>query len=172
MGELADRLDRMRVRASTPGGDASAELCGRADLRLWFAPGYFRGAAARDLERALGVLARLLAAARAREVDAAIRAAGGDPRPRGRSTDPRDLAYHDGLDALVARGAAADGSVRLRVCGMRDWTVEVRPGRLREAEFAARVAEAAAALIEDQLDQVRRLRHRVYRSRPEDGWVA
>jgi hypothetical protein len=165
MGVLADRLDSMRVHASVSGGSVSAELHGRFDVRLEFAPGYYRRADERTLQMRLSSLGRLLWAARMKEHHAIVRAEGGDPIPRERATRPLDLAYYRCLDALVAEGSCADGRIRISVRGMREWTVNIKAGTLwalREGEFVVRVNEAAAALILDQFDKVLRLEQQFY----------
>jgi hypothetical protein len=165
MGELADRLGGMRVRASVPGGAVSAELRGRSELFVEFAPGYYRRVDDRSLEQALTVLCRLLWAAHEKEYQAIIRRAGGVPMTRERVTDPLDVDYCQRLDELTAVGTSADGRVRVSVRGMREWAVRVDAVSLREREFVSRAAEAAEALINDQFEKVLQLRQQVFNSR-------
>jgi hypothetical protein len=166
MGVLADRLDNMRVRVSIPGGEISAELYGRSEIRLEFEQGYYYSRTdERELEHKLAILCRLLWVARTREYDAIVRSEGGEPIPRDLATHPLDLKYHERLDELVAEGSSVDERIRVSVRGLREWTVKIKEGALRalhEGEFIGRAADAADALIRDQLDKVRQLRQQVY----------
>ncbi|WP_213450960.1 hypothetical protein [Rhizomonospora bruguierae] len=53
MGELADRLDRMTVRASTRDRSVSARLGGLSEIGLELTAGYYHRASEPDLERKL-----------------------------------------------------------------------------------------------------------------------
>lgn len=160
MGELADQIDTVPVRAAVPGA-VSAELRGQ-DLRLEFAPGYYRTVSEHSLEQALAGLCRILFAARAKAYDQLVRAAGGTPVPRERATDPLDQGYYARLDTVLATGSSADGRVRVELRGLRDWTVTLDLGRLREGEFVERAREAAGALIRDVFEKVVQVEQQVY----------
>ncbi len=118
------------------------------------------------LETQLIAVARPLWAGRTKAYFAALSEALGqtvtrEERPIGR----RDIAFHEGRDALAAQGRSADGRVRVRVRGMRDWDVRLQPGTLRtltEPECADRVREPAHDLIQDQFRKLSRLRQEVY----------
>lgn len=166
-GELADRLDRMIVRATTPDRSVTAELRGTDDIRIEFAAGCYRRAAEADLERRLAQLGRATWAAREKGYRAAVEAEGGRVLGREQATDPLDRRWYDGLDSLVAEGGSSDGSVRATVRGMREWRVTIRPGTLRtlhEDQFAARVVEAAKALLAGQRTRAARLWQETYGS--------
>ncbi|MBV1851619.1 hypothetical protein [Catellatospora tritici] len=167
MGELADRLDGLRMSVRAPNGEITVELTGRHELRLAFAPGYYDRASEHDLEPQLTAVCRLLWVARIREVEAAVSESGGWTVRASSAQSPAAQAYYQGLEAIEARGASADGSVEVVATrGMREWGVRITAGtlrRLKEAEFAVCAAEAADSLIRDQLDKVRRLRLEVYR---------
>ncbi len=166
MGVLADGLDNMRVHASTPGGSISAELHGRSDVRVSFAPGYYRRVERSDLEAHLASLAKLLWVARMREYyelrsEATGERITGEPP----AISPRDVDYDRQREGLLAEGASADGAVYISVLGMKTWTVRVTTqalNSLREDEFAARLGEAAALLISDHRRQVRELKMKIY----------
>lgn len=168
MGILADRMDALRVRVSSPDGKMTAELSGRSRIDLTLSRDAYLRYSEATLETQLIAMARLLWAGRTREYFAALSEALGqtvtrEERPIGR----QDIAFHEGRDALTAQGRSTDGRVRVQVRGMRDWDVRILPGTvrsLREPEFADRVREAAHDLIQDQFRQVGRLRQEVYGS--------
>ena len=166
MGELADRLDDLRVRVIAPNGALSAELRGGEELRLEFQPGYYYQADEREIEPQLTALCRLLWVAQTRAFEKIIADEGGETLTAARAREAPDIEYFQRLEELVARGSSADGRVAVTASrGMQDWTVKIQEGTLRalhEGEFATRAAEAAAAVIRDQFDQVLQLKQQVY----------
>jgi hypothetical protein len=166
VGVLADRLDSMHVHAATPDGAISADLNGRTDVSLSFARGYYDQCSERDLERRLTAVAILLWVGRMRALYAALSEAykqtiTGEDRP----ISPRDVEYAELRDALVARGRSADSRITVSVRGMREWSIRVKDGTVREIDeraFAAAAGEAAADLIRDQFAQIALLKNRVY----------
>lgn len=163
---LSDRLDGMRIRASSPDGAVTAELHDRTQVDISFVPGSYRDYDETTLEQQLVGLGRRLWVGRMKEYYAAVSEAFGETitkeaRPVGR----RDVAFHKARDELIAEGRSADGRVHLQVRGMRSWTVRITNGTLHtltEDAFAARVHEAAAALIGDQFAKVRELKLEIY----------
>ncbi|HEY9474547.1 MAG TPA: hypothetical protein VIS06_11950 [Mycobacteriales bacterium] len=166
MGVLSDRLDGMRVRASSPDGMIVGELRNRTEVYLSFVDGTYRRYGKQALEDQLAGLARRLWAGRMREYYAAVSAAFGETiRGESPATGQRDVAYYAARDDLVAEGRSADGRVYVATQGMRNWTVRIADGTLRaltEEEFAVRVREAAGELIRDQLGKIRELKQQFY----------
>jgi hypothetical protein len=166
MGELADRIDSMRVRASTPDGSITAELHDRDKLSLTFLQGWYDFCDDRDLERRLAVLANLLWVARTREYwrifgDVAGHTVTGEDKP----ISPRDVDWREERDELVARGYSADGRIAVKAVGMRQWEVRIVPGTVRalnEHEFAEAAAQAAGELIQDQFAKIAALSNKYY----------
>jgi hypothetical protein len=161
MGIIADRLDGLRVRASVADGGISGELRGRTTVEVACAPWVYRTLDERSLERHLAALAKLLWAARMRNYFAAVSDAFGEtvtrePPALGR----RDVEYVEARDRIVARGTSLDGRVAIEVLGMREWRVSVADGTLRDRELPRQVRQAAEALIQDQLRQIRLLKRR------------
>lgn len=167
MEGLSDRLDRMRVVASSPDGAVTAELRGRADVHLTFVPGRYRTYDEAMMEQQLTGLAQRLWARRMREYYAAVSEALGETITKeSPPLSPRDVKFHEARGDLVAVGESADGRIHLRLRGMRSWTVQIKNGTVRalsEDEFAARVREAARLLINDQFAKVRALKLKIYR---------
>nr|MDT0657600.1 hypothetical protein [Micromonospora sp. DSM 115978] len=168
MGVLSDRLDNLRLRVELPGGGIVAELVGRSEVRLSFAPGRYARYGERELEAHLASVGRLLWAERMRAYYAAVSDAfdervTGEPKP----VSPRDRDFQAGRDALLAEGRSGDGRIYVGVRGMRFWVVHIAAGTVRlltEPEFAERAAEAARELITDQQARVRALKDRCYGS--------
>jgi hypothetical protein len=166
MGELADRIDRMRVRASTPDGGITAELRDRDQLSLTFREGLYPLLDDAELGRRLAVLANLLWVARTREYwriygDVTGDYSTGEDPP----ADARDLAWRDERDELVATGSSAGGHITVRVIGMRRWRVTVGAGTVRaldELQFTRAAGEAAGGLIREQFAGLAALSHRHY----------
>jgi hypothetical protein len=166
MSDLREKINAMRVRASSPDQMITAELSGRSQVTLSFAPGWYGRCTDSELGRKLSTVASQLWVARMREYwTVRSRDAGeiitSEPKP----ISPRAVAYRKARSVLVARGRSADGSVSISVEGMRSWTVTVAPGTVRvldEREFAAAAGEAAAALIQDQYQKVATLKAEIY----------
>jgi hypothetical protein len=166
VGVLSDRLDEMRVQATSADGAIVGELRNRNEVHLTFAPGSYRRYNELTLEDQLIGLARLLWAGRMKKYYAAVSEAfgetvTGEPRPVG----PRDVAYHAARDELVAEGRSADDRVHVAVQGMRRWTIRIKRGTVRalsEEEFAVRAGEAASELIRDQFSKIKELKRRIY----------
>jgi hypothetical protein len=161
MGQLADRLDGIRVRVRVPGSEIEAELRNRTDVTISFGESVYEFLDERGLERSLASLARLLYAAWLREYRAAIDDSALDVTPH----DQRDYDFLDARSEIAAGGASNDGRIRFSAVGMQDITVEIVPGTVRELtedQFAARTKEAVTILIQDYMAQVRDLRIRFY----------
>lgn len=166
MGELADRVQAMRVRASTPDGMMTAELRNGSEVALSLVPGWYDNCHESDLERQLTRLGSLLWVARTREYWATVsnitgEHVAGEDRP----ISPRDVEFTEARETVVARGRSTDGHVTLSVEGMRRWTVTIAPGTVRglsERDFVNAVRQAASGLIQDQLAQITALKYRIY----------
>lgn len=167
METLGDRLDQMRVRATTPGGSISADLYGRNDVRVSFAPGYYQRVDKNDLEEHLASLARLLWVARMREYYAMLSEGFGYQITGGsRAISPIDVEYERQRESVLAEGRSADDAVHISVRGMKTWTVRTTDhavSTLPEEEFAARIGEAAKALIRDHRQQIMDLKYQIYK---------
>jgi hypothetical protein len=165
VGELADRLDALRVRAALPDGSLTAELTGRDDVTLTIRD--YAQLTEPDLSRRLAQLARLLWARRMAEYFRVRSDVTGQPvTHESPALGRQDREFQAARDDLHAHGQSADGRIQVEARGMREWTVRIQPGTLRtldETEFVAAVREAAAALIADQREQIRDIAVRTYR---------
>ncbi|MBA8826322.1 hypothetical protein FHX42_003698 [Saccharopolyspora lacisalsi] len=161
MGELAERLDGIRVRVNAPGADIKAELNNRTDFTLSFGESVYEFIDERALERALASLARLLYAGWQRQYREAISDTGLDIDPN----DQHDFNFQEECRAVESYGESGDGRVALSVVGMDEFTAQIKRGtqrELRESEFAARATEAAALLVEDYQVKTSELKVRYY----------
>jgi hypothetical protein len=166
MGELADRIHVMRVRASTPDGGITAELRDRDEVSLAFREGLYDLCDDGDLERRLAALANLLWVARTREYWRVFGEVTGDySTGEDKPLTARDADWRTERDALVATGSSAGGRIKVRAIGMRRWEVNIRPGTVRtmdERQFALAAGQAAGELIRDQFAKVAALSHKYY----------
>jgi hypothetical protein len=154
----------LTVRVSVASGLVAGELRGATGVRIALDDSVLRDPT--TLARHLEALGRALWAARTRAFLAAAGAAGAgagaggrEPVALGRSAE----AYVAGRAAIVACGRSADGLVAVRVEGMRRWRVEVAAeacGSRAVAEVAVR--QAAEALLRDQAEQIRALKHAIW----------
>ncbi|MFL6126064.1 hypothetical protein [Actinophytocola sp.] len=161
MGQLADRLDAIRVRARMPGVDIEVELRDRTDVRISFGESVYGFLTENRLQYYLAGLARLLYAAWLRQYRAAIDDSALDVDPH----DRRDHEFLDARAAVESGGASTDARIVITAVGMREIEVRIAPGTVRkltEDQFSARTAEAVTALIQDHLSQVRALKTRFY----------
>lgn len=166
MGVLSDRLDGLQVRASSPNGKVTAELNGRADVRVTFAPRAYVRYDEAGLASDLTKVAAQLMAARTRLYHEAVSEAFQMPlRREPPPLSPRDREYDAARDDLLVEGRSSDGRIRITTRGLRSWRVRIAEGtlsRLTEQQFSAGVAEAACGLIEQQMSRIRGLKHHVY----------
>ena len=161
MGQLADRLNSIRVRVRVPGTEIEAELRNRTDVTISFGESVYEFLDERGLKRSLASLARLLYAAWLREYRAAIEDSALDVAPH----DQRDYDFLDARSAIESSGASGDGRIKFSAVGMQDLTVEIVPGTVRELtenQFAVRTKEAVTILIQNYMAKVRDLRIRFY----------
>jgi len=168
VSDLAAELSGMRVRASTPNGRLTAELVGRSELLLTFDGSYYYRTDERDLEAQAAALCRLLWARYMREFTRIIAETGGTTIDPETATDPKDVEYFHRLSTLTAQGDCGDGHLQVTAHGMRDFDVRIADGTLGvlpEEQFAQCASRTTQKLIDNQLDQVLRLRMWVYH-----GW--
>lgn len=163
MGVLADQLAGIRVAARVPGTEIHGEVRGgRGDVGVSFGQDTYQWLKESHLEHHLATLARLLTAGWTREYRTVLSDSLLCVDP---SAEVRNQDYERARDAIAATGSSADGRIVVSAVGLRDFTVRVRPGtvrELREQEFTARVREAADAFRTDYLDQIRELKLRCF----------
>lgn len=163
MGALADRLDGIRVRVCVPGTEIRAELSERTRIDVSFGEGTYEWLHEGDLQHHLATLARLLVTGWMRDYRAALTANDLLPAP---PEELRNRDYERARDELVASGASGDGRVTVSAIGLRDFTVRIVPGTLRELtedRFRSCVGEAATAFLADHMNRIHLLKFRLLR---------
>lgn len=161
MGELADRLDNIRVRVSAPGADIAAELRNRGEFGLYFGESVYEFIDERFLEHSLASMARLLYAGWQREYMDAISDTNLNVLPE----DQHDFNFRDEVRAIEASGQSSDGRITISAVGMDDFTVQIKSGTVRElgeAEFATGASEAASLLLQRHEEQATQLQMQYY----------
>lgn len=161
MGELAERLDKIRVRVQAPGADIEAELRHRMEITLSFGESVYDFIDERALERTLSSLARLLYAGWQRQYQHAISDTAINLDPE----DQHDFNFRDECRAVESRGESGDGRVAISAVGMDQFVAHIQPGTVRELpehEFTTKVAEAATRLVQHYRAQVAELQVRYY----------
>jgi hypothetical protein len=157
---LAERLDRIHLRVRAPGLELYGELSDRQRIAISFGEDTYPWLAESRLEQALAALARLLAAGWGQEYHEAMRDSG---LAVSLPPDLDDDDYERARAELVATGASADGLVTISATNLRDFTVRVPRGTIREVpeqRFVASAAEAAAAFLADHMAKIRELQRR------------
>jgi hypothetical protein len=151
MGELADRLELISVRASSPDGGIEGTVRGRLQVDVRFAPGAYRRYTDSALGHQLAQLGAVLWSRYRREYTetvAAVRAADNLVV----DDDPQDVAFRERMEALVVQGTSAQGWISLRSRALVHWEVEVGAGAIRqlsEEEFLAELSGVIADIPRD-----------------------
>ncbi|ASU80483.1 hypothetical protein CDG81_21880 [Actinopolyspora erythraea] len=161
MGELAERLDRIRVRASAPGVDLEAELRNRSEVTLTFGESAYEFVDERFLERALAGLARRLYTGWVRQYREAISTTNLNIEPN----DQHDTDFEAEMRAVEVSVESDDGRITISTVGMQDFNASIRRGTVRELserEFVSRVAELTPRLIQRFQAEVAELKVRYY----------
>ncbi|TCP50841.1 hypothetical protein EV191_107105 [Tamaricihabitans halophyticus] len=161
MGQLAERLNGIRVHAAAPGIDLEGELRNRTEITLSFGESVYEFVNEAALERALASLARLLYTGWLRQYREAISTTNLNIYPN----DQHDFNFRDEADAVEASGESSDRRITLSTVGMRSFSAEIQRGTVRELSergFIANIAEAAPRLIEDYRAKVTDIKRRYY----------
>jgi hypothetical protein len=160
MDTLAERLDRIHLRVRVPGMEIYGELRDRQRIEISFGEDTYSWMAESRLEQALAVLARLLTAGWGQEYHQAMRNSGLEVSL---SPDLRNDDYEQARAELTATGESADGLVSISAVNLRDFSVRIPRGTIREVperQFVASASEAAATFLADHLAKIRELQQR------------
>jgi hypothetical protein len=154
------------VRVVSPNEQVFLTILGNAEIRVSFAPGYVERTSYPLLVEQLVRLGRAAFAARTRSFYALRSEEAGQPvEPGTTGYSEQSREYFRRLAELAAEGTSADGSVRVTAVGMTEFAVAFPSSLLDSlgpAGLAARLGEAATALMHDQLTKVARLKLDVY----------
>lgn len=161
MTGLAERLDSIRVRVTAPGVELHAELRNRRELSISFGESVYEFIDERVLERALSGLAKRLYTGWLRQYREAVSTTSLNIE----ANDQHDFNFQEEIHAVEVSVESSDGRITLATVGMRDFSVGLRRGtvrELREDEFVARIIEVAPLLIDRYQAQVSELKARYY----------
>lgn len=154
----------LHASATTSDSMVSAEISGRADVRVTFAPGYYDVASAEELAWQLERLAPELFRERMRAYYRIRSEQEGHPvMPPG--PRPERAEYDAARAEVLAVGEAPGGAIRMTALAMETWTVSVAPEARRaldEHAFALAAGRAASALVRSQYQQVAGLKRQFF----------
>ncbi|BCY13195.1 hypothetical protein [Actinoplanes sp. L3-i22] len=167
MGEFADQLSVLSVRADSPDGriTGSVESPPRASVR--FRDGAYRGYSDGELGHQLGQLAALLFARYRREYDEILAAyrdlpAGSDAV---QYTTPQEITFRERQAALTVHGRSTRGRLEVDTRALVRWEVRVAAGTvstLSEAEFLTEAESVIVDVLRDWRSQTILLTHEIY----------
>ncbi len=180
MGVLAEQMERLVVRVTSPDGCINATLAHPLQLDVTFVPGSYGRYREDGLERQLAAVATSLWTGHRRGFLSALSEALGEPA-RGdgaeSDTDPLSRRYREAMASVVASGQAPSGRIRATTRTLVRWDFEIRPGTvdtLGAEEFRQELLTAGRAALDDFLTQARELKDECY-GRPEtrgfDPWA-
>jgi hypothetical protein len=162
---ITERVQSLVLRVQAPSGSVSAEMRGRNDVVVSFAPGFYYRADEHEMQWQLEQLAKLLWAAWMREYQRILSDEHQQTIQESRPVSQQDYEFFEKRSNLTADGRSSDGRIHVAVRGMQEWTVQVAPdamSTLREDEFLSQVAVAARELIGDQRAKIRELKVTTY----------
>lgn len=168
--DLQGPIAEVEVEAVVAGGNVVLTLRGLRELTVWVADSYFRGtepaALGADLARAIRLLL-----ARRHDALAAVDALG--PTVIQGSRLARELDEFNSLqDAFEAEAASADGAIRLRTVGMREFVVDLAPdlrSRYDAAGFCAAARQVGLQLVAQRVQSSLRTRMELFRQEQAQG---
>ncbi|MGH8882453.1 MAG: hypothetical protein ACRD0P_34760 [Stackebrandtia sp.] len=153
MGIVADHLDSLTVRVTSPDNQITAQLANRTQVAFEFRPDCYRGYAETGLERQLAKTCRLLWVGYTRGYATVMESVGLTFKTKpSQAKTPAERRFLTERTQLIAIGATTRRLVRLRTVGLIDWEVRIVDGtvaRLTEAEFLAELHEAGQALMHE-----------------------
>lgn len=167
MGELADRLDRMIVEATSPDGKITSRVRGQGEtIEVAFRPGAYDRYHESGLADQLARLATLTFVRYRRDeqeiVDAALALPVTDDKFEFGSERRR---YIEAVKQLVAVGASADEQIEITSRCLVTWEVSIADGALdrwSEREFVAALVGAVDRLLLRYKAQVFALKDEIY----------
>lgn len=153
-------LDSLSVDAETPNGQVLGVLRHGSEVTIRIHHGYAERVGDREIGTQLARVARLLVAARMRELRGLQEVHLTPPTepPRGARAELREQ-----LEAISVSGASQDGAVEAVTLGLSTWTVTVSTGttaRLGSSGLSQAATEAANTAVARWLDEVEQLRIR------------
>ena len=153
MGLVADHLDSLTVRVTSPDNRITAQLSNRTQVAFEFRPECYRDYSESELERQLGKTCRLLWVGYTRGYTAVMDSVGLTFKTRpSQAKTPAERRFLTERTQLVAVGATSRRLVRLRTVGLINWEFRIVEGtvkRLSEKEFLSELHQAGRALLRE-----------------------
>jgi hypothetical protein len=166
MGELADRLDRMIVEATSPDGKITSRVRGQGEtIDVAFQPGAYDRYRESDLADQLARLATLTFVRYRRDEQEIVDAAFALPVDDRFEFGSERRRYIEAVKQLVAVGASDDGRINITSRCLVTWEVSVADGALdrwSEREFVAALVGAVHRLLLRYKAQVFALKDEIY----------
>lgn len=163
---IAERLDKLSIRSSSPDGNIRSILTGRTNLKLEFRSGGYEANTERELEHQLSRLATLTWTSYRRGYTEIVTSAGLEVvfEP-GDEWNSHDREYQQARLEVEGRGESGDGTVRTRTQALLRWQFKIKDGtvkRLPEADFTREVLVAVRLAIKDYRSQSSELRQKYF----------
>ncbi|HZE37754.1 MAG TPA: hypothetical protein VE172_02995 [Stackebrandtia sp.] len=163
---MADRLDSMVVKVSSPDGLITGEYRpNQGGVVVDFAGDGFRRYRERGLERQLAAVAQRFWRGYRTAYDRALAEATGRPTTHGEYWEADRRRYWAERDATSYEGMSAGECVYFHSVGLRDFNVVIRDGWLAgstKERFAREVATGFSAMMSDYRTKLARLRDKHY----------
>ncbi|WP_436536413.1 hypothetical protein [Actinoplanes sp. HUAS TT8] len=167
MGEFADRLSVLSVRADSPDGQIAGSVGSPPQARVQFRDRSYRQYSDSELGHQLGQLAAVLFARYRREYDEILAAYRDLPPGAGntRYETAQESDFRDRQAALMVRGRSARGRLEVSTRGLVRWDVTVTDGTvstLSESEFLAETESVVAEVLRGWRNQTALLTSEIY----------
>lgn len=163
MGEFADLLARVSVRAESPDGQIAGRVSGAPEVEIHFRAGAYPRLSERELGHQLGRLAAVLWSRYRREYDRVAELyRDGEPA---RYEQAEDVIFRERRAALTVRGRSTRGWLEAESRALVRWQVTVAAGALRaltEPEFLAELDSAVIDVLRDWQHRVIVLAEEIY----------
>jgi hypothetical protein len=151
MGELADRLDRVVVRETSPDGRIIATQVHRNQITLQFLPGAYWRYDESMLEGQLTALARAVRSSCQRtfyETVSEVTGLSVTAAEAERELDGHDRRFREAQRELQVRAGSPGDWITVEIQGLDRWHIRIKKGALRRLSEERFVAEAMAVLGE------------------------
>ncbi len=162
MGELADRLARIVIRANSPDGNIAAEVRGADDIRVQFGRDGYRSYGEEGLGHQLSQLATIAWARYHRDYVEIVDAFLVNPVE---SDSDEDREYKARLDQLVSHGTSRQGLIEIRSRALVRWDITITPGalqRLGEQDFLDELRGGLTSVLAEHRMRMVLLRDEIY----------
>lgn len=167
MGQVAERLDSMTIRAQSPDGNVTLTLHKRTQVELSFREYSYEEYDESRLGRQLEAAARGLTDACRQARRAVVAEANGQEQlPEAVSHwNAQRRRFQAERDELAVAGFSRDGRIEITTVGLHEWYVSIESGALddlSESAFVAMADSAVADLLDVHHLQMYELKTKIY----------